>query len=212
MFEETLSATTRRALDRIAAAHISVFRSAYLAGGTALALQLGHRFSYDLDFFSSRRFDVHRLAEKFKSLQGFSFEKIAPGTLFGYFPGVKFTLFFYHYPLLLKTKDYKGIKVASISDIAAMKIAAIADRGAKRDFIDLFFILRKREVTLKDCFIFYDRKFGVFYKNRVHILKSLVYFEDAEEDPMPKLLEKISWEKIKEFFIAETKRIAWPSR
>jgi len=85
-----------------------------------------------------------------------------------------------------------------------MKIAAISERGTKRDFIDLYFILQK--ITLAEAFNFYDRKYQKLSSNLVHIKKSLVYFDDAENDPMPKMIISVSWEKVKFFFEGEIKK------
>lgn len=96
--------------------------------------------------------------------------------------------------------------MASLADISAMKIAAISERGTKRDFVDLYFILQK--VPLSQVLTFYDKKYKKLASNLVHIRKSLVYFDDAEEEAMPKMLEKVSWPKIKKFFEKEIQKIS----
>jgi predicted nucleotidyltransferase component of viral defense system len=209
MFEEAASKNTRRALDRIAGAKIPVFRQAYLAGGTALALQLGHRFSFDLDFFSASRFDEQNTAILLRQLEDFTLEKVSRGTIFGKFPGVRFTLFFYRYPLVSPLLRYKTIRVADIRDIAAMKIAAIADRGTKRDFIDLYCILTATDISLVKAFQLYNQKFRLLEQNKIHIMKSLSYFVDAEKDAMPKMIKRVRWTEVKKFFWAETKKLVW---
>ena len=104
--------------------------------------------------------------------------------------------------------NFSGIKIADIKDIASMKIAAISDRGTKRDFIDLYFIIKvKKTLTLDEILRLYDKKFGLLKQNKIHILKSLCYFEDAEEEIMPKMLKDVSWRKIKKFFEGEIKKI-----
>ncbi|MFH1803197.1 MAG: nucleotidyl transferase AbiEii/AbiGii toxin family protein, partial [archaeon] len=89
--------------------------------------------------------------------------------------------------------------------IAAMKIDAIAARGAKRDFIDLYFIC-KSGYQLTDLLDFYDKKYKRLASNRIHIQKSLVFFNDAEPDEMPRMLKDIKWKKVKEFFEEEIKK------
>lgn len=89
-----------------------------------------------------------------------------------------------------------------------MKIAAIADRGTKRDFIDLYFIFAEaRILTLIEALKLYDEKFKVLRQNRIHILKSLVYFEDAEKDELPLMIEPIKWTTVKKFFRSEQRRV-----
>lgn len=103
-------------------------------------------------------------------------------------------------------KKIEGISVADARDIGCMKISAISSRGSKKDFVDLFFICQKVTplATLLDLF---KKKYkGVDY-NMAHILKSLVYFEDAEKEPMPRMLIKISWNEIKKFFKEEIKKL-----
>ncbi len=207
MFEEVLSKNAKNSLELLGKSKL--LDSAYLAGGTALALQLGHRYSYDLDFFTPKRFNERILVQRMAKLSSnFELEKKAQGTILGYLGKTRFSLFFYEYPLLFKPHKFLGVNVADIRDIAAMKIAAIADRGTKRDFIDLYFIVNKvRVITLEESLQLYDKKFRALSQNKIHILKSLVYFEDAEQDKLPKMIKPIRWAKIKEFFIEEQKKI-----
>ena len=89
-----------------------------------------------------------------------------------------------------------------------MKIAAIADRGTKRDFIDLYFIFAKTKIlTLREALALYDKKFKALKQNKIHILKSLVYFEDAEKDKLPQMMQRVSWLSVKKFFISEQQKI-----
>jgi hypothetical protein len=102
-----------------------------------------------------------------------------------------------------------GIRIARAKDIAPMKIAAICERGTKRDFIDLFFILKvKKILTLEESLKLYDKKFKLLKENKLHILKSLCYFEDAEKELMPKMIEKVKWSEIKEFFKKEVLKVS----
>lgn len=205
MFEEVLPKEAKNALAVLGESRI--LDNAYLAGGTALALQIGHRISIDLDFFSSVDFDEKSLVEQLSSLPiSFKLENMAWKTILGSVNKTKFSLFFYDYKSLDKPKEFLEIKVASIKDIAPMKVLAISDRGAKRDFIDLYFILAVEKLyTLEEVFNLYDDKFKVFHQNRVNILKSLTYFKEADEAPMPQMLKEVSWTKVKKFFELETK-------
>ena len=203
MFTETISKQTAENLALLGKSKI--LGNAYLAGGTALALQIGHRISYDLDFFTDKEFKAQIFLKEMSQFKLYQHERVAWGTILGKLGNVKFSLFYYPYPLLKKTISFKNINLASITDIAAMKIAAISERGTKRDFIDLYFILQK--ITLAEIFNFYDRKYQKLSSNLVHIKKSLVYFENAENDPMPKMITPVSWEKVKQFFRREIKNI-----
>jgi hypothetical protein len=205
MFEKVLSKNAKNTLAVLGKSEL--FKNSYLAGGTALALQIGHRHSYDFDFFSRKEFDEKILIQRLQSLlPDFQLEKIAWGTILGYIKDVRFSLFFYKYPLLFKPHKFLEINVADIRDIAPMKIAAIADRGTKRDFIDLYFITAVRKVlTIEQVLELYGQKFKVLQQNKAHILKSLVYFVDAEKDKMSQMIEKINWKMVKKFFEKEVK-------
>lgn len=204
MFTEVLSRNTQEALALLGES--SVLKDAYLAGGTAVALQLGHRISIDLDFFTSKRFDVNMTARALKESGNFLIKQISWGTLQGYFKKVRFSLFVYEYPVLFHSKRFHNIKILDIKDIGAMKLAAISDRGVKRDFIDLYFICKKG-VSLSYLLRLYDKKYKKLKNNLIHIQKSLVYFDDADSEEMPKMLRKVIWQDIKKFFENEVKKL-----
>lgn len=172
----------------------------YLAGGTALALRYGHRESVDFDFFTETPFSTEEILNQLS-------EKIIPkiqyqnkNTLGLLIEEVTCSFFLYKYPLLNYFLDFSNkIKLTSVPDIAAMKIAAISGRGKKRDFIDLHFICQ-RDYSLREVLKFYQKKYEILNHDLYHVYKSLIYFEDAELDPIPKMLEKADWEEIKTFF------------
>ena len=99
------------------------------------------------------------------------------------------------------------LNIASLEDIGCMKIDTISSRGKKRDFVDLFFILNNKNLSLKEFLDYFDSKYGVENFNLYHILKSLVYFEDAEKDPDLLMLAEFSWEDLKSFFRQQVKDI-----
>jgi hypothetical protein len=208
MFEKVLSENAKHSLAQLSKGRI--LKSTYLAGGTALALQIGHRYSYDFDFFTPQKFDEEILVQQIAEIMpDFHLERKSWGTILGYLGESRFSLFFYNYPLLFKTQQLLGVDIADIKDIAPMKIAAIADRGTKRDFIDLYFIFTKTKIlTLKEALALYDKKFKSLQQNKIHILKSLVYFEDAERDKLPQMIKQVRWSSVKEFFINEQRKIA----
>lgn len=146
------------------------------------------------------------MVNKLTSLKNFSLTRTEWGTVIGRFKNIDFSIFYYQYPLLKKTKKFKGINIASLEDIAAMKIAAIGDRGTKRDFIDLYMICKS--IPLEDSLFLYEKKYGVLASTLDHILKSLTYFIDAEEDPMPKMFSDVKWKTVRQYFMQETPRVS----
>lgn len=205
MFEKTIPVQTKSCLALLA--KNKIFQQAYLAGGTALALQLGHRISHDLDFFTAKEFDFQEILNILKKIPGFKLERTAWGTVLGWLPGMRFSIFYYNYPLLYKTKIYQGIRIADPRDIAAMKIAAVSDRNSRKDFIDIYFLIQNK-ITLEKMLELYDKKYDKLAVNTFHIIKSLGYFEEAEKMQMPQMIMSISWSKIKDFFQEEQKRLA----
>lgn len=206
MHEEILKGNEKRALALLGEHKTLDF--AYLAGGTATALQLGHRYSYDFDFFTQSDFDENKISKQLEEiLPDFDLKDTKWRTIFGKICGNDFSLFYYKYPLLYKTHPFVGINVADLKDIAAMKILAISDRHTKRDFIDLFFILNENIVTLYDVIILYDKKYKVLKKNKFILYKSLAYFELADENPMPEMIIPVKWSDVKKYFIEEQRKI-----
>lgn len=194
MFTGSLSEKTKSALGLLGKSKI--LSQAYLAGGTALALQIGHRFSFDLDFFTLHPFSADEVTRGLKEVGDFKPRLSVSHTLLGNFNEVDFSLLLYNFPLINKLLTFGGLNLAGIEDIAAMKLSAISDRGTKRDFIDLYFLLQK--FSLERLFEFYEQKYKKLEVNLYHLLKSLVYFADAEEEKMPQMLIKVDWKKIKE--------------
>lgn len=204
MFTKALFGNTKETLAILGKSHL--MDNAYLAGGTACALQIGHRISVDLDFFTPREFNAKELTRSLKNIGEFKLDKQSWGTILGVLEKVKFSIFVYKYPVLFPYKVMFGINILDLRDIAAMKIDAISTRGIKRDFIDLYFICREG-ISLKETLSFYDRKYGTLASNIVHIQKSLVYFIDAEATIVPKMLKETTWEGIKKYFENEVKKL-----
>jgi len=191
MHSETLSAETNEVF-HILKDCVSKF---YLAGGTALALELGHRISIDLDFFTQQNFSVKEIADALKAKGRLEIASQDEGTLHGELNGVKISFFEYKYKILFPTKEYLGVQLADERDIAAMKILAISDRGSKKDFVDLFVLLKM--YTLDEILGFFNEKYKEYNYNVLHILKSLTYFNDADEDLEPIYIHPISWAEVK---------------
>jgi len=205
MFTEALFGQTQTILAILGKSNL--LKDAYLAGGTACALHLGHRLSFDLDFFTSKQFDNLRVVSELEKVIDFKLEETSEGTILGKIKDIRFSLFIYKYKLLFPLKKLLGINILDLRDIAAMKIVAISERGVKRDFVDLYFMC-KAKIDLESMLRLYDKKYGKLASNLIHIKKSLVYFMDAEDQEMPKMLKPCSWLEVKRFFEQEVKKIA----
>lgn len=183
-------------------------KKTYLAGGTALALQFGHRISVDFDFFTPTNFKSKEVIKKLEIIGKFVFQELKEkNTLLGLFNGVKFSLFKYDYPLVKPTINYLGIQLVSPEDIFAMKIAVIMDRGTAKDLIDVYFLIKKG-ISLDQSLNYYNKKYNALANNIYSIIRSLTYFDDADLKEMPEMIKKVDWEEIKKFLQVETVRIA----
>jgi len=183
----------------------SALQNFYLAGGTGLALHIGHRRSVDLDFFSREPFDPEAILGKAESLEGLHVLSKDPETLHLTIGDAKVSFLGYRYPLLFPCEEISEVKIADPRDIACMKVSAIASRGTKRDFIDLYTVSKHHK--LEKLLTWFKAKYERANYSMVHVLKSLTYFEDAEKDPMPDMLVTLAWESVKEFFSTEAPRL-----
>jgi hypothetical protein len=200
--KNVIPASTQTTLCVLRDAHL--LNGFYLAGGTGLALQFGHRLSLDLDFFAPEHFNEDALLEGLQALDGFSLPMKAPYTLHAAIKETKISFLGYAFPVLFPANPFLGIAVADPRDIACMKLTAIASRGTKRDFIDLYVCAER--YGLKEILHLFDRKFVQTNFSRIHILKSLTFFADAEKDPMPDMITRIDWDTVKQFFLREAPR------
>lgn len=178
----------------------------YLAGGTALALHLGHRSSADLDFFSKENFNEQIILQDLPKIGEFQLEEKSKQTIIGILNNTKLSFLGYNYPLLNPLEKISNVSIADIYDIACMKIDTISSRGAKRDFVDIYFIA-KEIIPLREIMILFQKKYVSLNYNMMHIKKGLVYFDDAESDPMPNMLKPADWQEIKYFFQDEIKKL-----
>lgn len=173
-----------------------------LAGGTALALQIGHRKSDDLDFFGL--FDCDRdLSEVLPPAMNIERTGSSRTIQFYNINGIKTDFVRYEYPWLKEEVTEGNIRLASLEDIAALKVNAIIGRGTRKDFIDLYYLLRM--FPLRDILSFYTEKYGK--KSNIQLaLRSLVYFDDAESEPMPYLLGDFDWAEAVKTISSEVRR------
>jgi Nucleotidyl transferase AbiEii toxin, Type IV TA system len=174
----------------------------YLAGGVAIAIHLGHRQSVDLDFFSCRPdFDVERLRDRLRVLHA-SAIGVTDVTLSVRLGSVPVDFVRYPYKVLARfLRGPEGVRLASLRDLAVMKLAAIARRGIRRDFWDLFEILDRASIRLASALDDYRRKFGVSEADIYHVIRALTWFDEAERDRVfPKGLTRPRWRKIRAWF------------
>lgn len=163
-----------------------------------MALHLGHRRSVDLDWFTAERLpDPLSLAQHLREIPvTFVAEQVAPGTLHGSARGVRLSLLEYRYRLLGSLCPWqRSARLASRRDLAAMKIAAVSQRGAKKDFVDIY-ALASRSFSLRQMLRWYQEKYAVH--DVAHVLYSLAYFDDADRERMPAMLWKVKWPTIKD--------------
>lgn len=174
-----------------------------LVGGTALALQYGHRMSIDLDFFGEIEEDNTTIREILRKIGPISVYKETTNIKIYSINGIKIDFVNYKYPWIDTVIEKDGLRLASPKDIAAMKINAVEGRGTKKDFIDMYFLLQ--HYTLEDILKFYAEKYP---ENSIFRgLMSLTYFEDAENELMPIMFSNIKWNDMKLFILDKVSAI-----
>lgn len=205
---DILPRKTKKAFETLAQQNWLSKSDWYLAGGTALALQTGHRSSLDLDFFLPKTdFKINNVLKHFSKLDWKT--KVAKeGTIYGELLEAKVS--FIAYPFFVPQCHplwYGNLRILASPDIAVMKMIAISQRGRKRDFFDLYWYVKHSE-PLGEIFNRLDVQYPTVEHNYHHLLKSLSYFVDAENDPTPKIFFKASWREVKTFFRKEAVRLS----
>ena len=176
----------------------------YMIGGTALSLQLGLRESYDFDFCVKGEFNNELLLEELKKIGNIEVIQNQKGTCDVLLNGVQVSFFYYPNKVLkdfIKVEEMPNLNFASILDIATMKVVAIGGRGAKKDFFDLFNIIKKCNINT------YELVEGLKQKCGENIIMGLSYFEDAEDEILPNTFVDYNWGEIKKFFIEFQKEV-----
>ncbi|MBW8332262.1 MAG: nucleotidyl transferase AbiEii/AbiGii toxin family protein [Prolixibacteraceae bacterium] len=179
-----------------------------LVGGTALALQIGHRISVDIDMFTKSVFDNKQLKEcLLENFQGhdITFDYEAKNTLIGSIDQIKVDFIRHSYPTIKETKAIEGIRLCSLEDIAAMKVSAITDNGTRiKDFVDLYYLLH--HFKLDEIIQFYEQKYQS--ENSFHALKSITYFNDLDIESINNINfiknKRITFEKLRSILVKET--------
>ena len=179
----------------------------FLVGGTAIALHLGHRISIDLDLFTQTDFDPVKLKSHLNGKYSISSSNSDVNTLITLIKfnkeNVKVEFISYKYKLLKPVKEDDSIRLLELEDLIPMKLSAIAGRGAKKDFYDIYFLLDK--FSLSEMIELFKKKYET--ENTFHLLKSLTFFDDAELEPEPELFRSIEWHEVKNKILKEVNSI-----
>jgi hypothetical protein len=188
---------------------LSLLRPFYLAGGTALALRLGHRISQDLDLFANietlddqLRHDIVgelRLGHEVERLQDSVLGLVLQ------VDGQPVSFFSYGYPLLAPTDLVSGLQIASLLDIGLMKLDAIAGRGTRKDFYDLYFIASG--LSLDELFAHSSAKYPGVRDFGMRMLTALVDFDIADRQDGPTMLQTVEWDRVQVFFRDQARRL-----
>jgi hypothetical protein len=200
---EVISAEVRDTANRLAG--MRTLSNFYLAGGTALGLHLGHRRSVDLDFFTAQAFNEGALIAALQELPNLSILSQSEQTVYMHVAGTKVSFIGYDYPMLFPVEHFEKLAVADVRDIAAMKMSALASRGSRRDFVDLYVVAC--QYGLRYLLELFRQKFANANYSTVHVRKALTYFADADKEPMPDMLTPLSWKQLKEYFLREVSQL-----
>src|SRR3989344_5684537 len=185
----------------------------YLGGGTALALQLGHRTSVDFDFYAPRKFDNQQMSQTINRLfPGTDTSSEQPeNTLRLDVMGTEVSVFYYPYPLLDPVVDYGSVSLASLTDIAAMKTAAVVQRARQRDFYDIYYLIK--ELGMEKIITATYKKFPWYEENNVVVFTSLTYFTDADKDPEAERVKvfdtSLDWDHVKNFIKSSVSHLSF---
>jgi hypothetical protein len=203
IFWNALAPDTGRTFDALAT--LPLPPDFYLAGGTALALQLGHRVSYDLDFFSTTNplgmVERSALARRLQSITPAVIKHEQDEQLYASVMGTEVSFIFQHHPLLFPLTEINDLQLAHPMDIGLMKLSAIKDRGTRRDFMDLYCL--RKVAPLKILFELLPKKYFDRPDFTVHLAYALQYFEDAENDARElQMLQPVKWFDVKKYCVA----------
>lgn len=180
--------------------NVPEFEELYLVGGTSLALQLGHRISVDIDLFGKAELTEFEMSEIVKKFGQVTLINKSKNISVYSINGIKVDIVNYPYKWIETPLQIEGIRLAGKKDIAAMKLNAIAGRGSKKDFADLYFLLN--EFTLNEMMGFYKEKYSE--GSEFLVLKSLTWFDDADTEPEINWLTKQNWPDIKQSILKAT--------
>lgn len=180
--------------------HCSRFKGFYLVGGTALAIQIGHRISVDLDLFSKNKLPQNLLATVKRVFSGSSISVTYRATeqLDLFIDGVKITFFHFPYPVVSPCKKIKNVPLATLLEIASMKAFAIGKRLSYKDYIDWYFLLKEKFVDLRRVIAHAKKKFSTDFNDRL-FLGQLVSFGDIPPQKIAFLRDPVDRKTVVDF-------------
>lgn len=196
MHQEAITSEQKRIFDKL-----KEFPEFYLAGGTALAFQIGHRVSVDFDLFSSKEISPKLLNRVEQIFKKFEIKVIinSPDQLSVRIGKTKVDFVKYDFPLLLDLIDFKGVKLLSIKEIAAMKAYTIGRRPMFKDYVDLYFIFKEKHITLDEIRRLSEKKYHDKFNFRL-FLEQLVYLKDLKTEKIKFLKKPVTKKEIEKFF------------
>lgn len=205
LFWNTVTADMRSLLNGFAQTEIGA--RFYLAGGTALSLQLGHRHSVDLDFFTPTEDvpTIRPVLEKALAPFNAALADSSWGNLVYLAKNIRLGFYGYGFPLVAPLVEKENARLASIEDIALMKLDALLSRAMRKDFYDLYFICQK--IPLRQLFELAPQKYPSVRDFESQTVKRLVYFENADQDIDPIMLQPVDWQTVKNYFTAQAAKI-----
>lgn len=203
MHPEAITSKRRRIFDKL-----KKFPEYYLTGGTALALQIGHRISIDFDLFAKKEIPKSLLPKIRRVFKGFKIRVVLSHSeqLGIEVDGTRIDFVKYNFPLILKPIKFEGLKIVRVPEIAAMKAFTLSHRGVLKDYVDLYFVLKDKHTTLKEIKKIAEKKYGNEFNFRL-LLEQLIYLEDVKEEKIEFLEEKVTKEEIERFFEKEIKKM-----
>lgn len=184
------------------------FKDFYLVGGTALALQIGHRISVDFDLFSDKPLSPRLLSQVKKIFSGYKIKVEAdnPEEFTVYVGKTKINFVCYPFPLLFKKVRFKKLNMLGIKEIGVSKAYTIGRRASYRDYIDLYFVVFKKYTGLLEIVKLAKKK----YKNEFNpklFLEQLVFFKDIKSAKIRFLGARVSFKELERFFIKQVENI-----
>jgi len=184
------------------------FPEFYLAGGTGMALQLGHRVSIDFDFFWGKDIPKELLPKVRRVFKDFEIKTIINHSeqLTLTINGVDVSFIKYAFPVISKLIEYEGIKILPNNEIAAMKAYVLGRRATLKDYVDLYFVVKAKIISLEEIIILSKKKYSKEFDPRL-FLEQLIYSKDIEKIKIQFLKEKVDELKIESFFKKEIEKI-----
>ena len=204
MHQEAITSEAKKIFNKL-----KNFPEFYLAGGTGMSLQLGHRVSVDFDFFWGKEIPKGLLPKVQRIFKGSEIEIIVnhPEQLTVTINGVSVSFIKYAFPMISKPIEYQGIKILSSEEIAVMKAYALGRRSTLRDYVDLYFVIKKGVVSLVKIIALSKKRYGQEFDPRL-FLEQLIYLKDIKEIEIQFLKEKVDQLKIESFFKKEIEKIS----